>query len=147
MALIENKKARFNYEIGETYEAGIKLFGYEVKSLRKGLGSLDGAYAVVRGGETFLIGAEIPPFQAKNAPASYDPRRNRKLLLNKKEIRALSQEENKKGLTIVPISVYNKGRKIKVTLGIGKGKKKFDKRQSIKKREADREIRRTLKNK
>ena len=147
MALIENKKARFNYEIGETYEAGIKLFGYEVKSLRKGLGSLDGAYAVVRGGETFLIGAEIPPFQAKNAPASYDPRRNRKLLLTKKEIRALSQEENKKGLTIVPISVYSKGRKIKVTLGIGKGKKKFDKRQSIKKREADREIRRTLKNK
>ncbi|OHB00280.1 MAG: SsrA-binding protein [Candidatus Zambryskibacteria bacterium RIFCSPHIGHO2_12_FULL_43_12b] len=147
MALIENKKARFNYEIGETYEAGIKLFGYEVKSLRKGLGSLDGAYAVVRGGETFLIGAEIPPFQAKNAPANYDPRRNRKLLLTKKEIRALSQEENKKGLTIVPISVYNKGRKIKVTLGIGKGKKKFDKRQSIKKREADREIRRTLKNK
>ena len=146
MALIENKKARFNYEIGETYEAGIKLFGYEVKSLRKGLGSLDGAYAVVRGGETFLIGAEIPPFQAKNAPANYDPRRNRKLLLTKKEIRALSQEENKKGLTIVPISVYNKGRKIKVTLGIGKGKKKFDKRQSIKKREADREIRRTLKN-
>lgn len=147
MALIENKKARFNYEIGETYEAGIKLFGYEVKSLRKGLGSLDGAYAVVRGGETFLIGAEIPPFQAKNAPANYDPRRNRKLLLTKKEIRALSQEENKKGLTIVPISVYSKGRKIKVTLGIGKGKKKFDKRQSIKKREADREIRRTLKNK
>ena len=147
MALIENKKARFNYEIGETYEAGIELFGYEVKSLRKGLGSLDGAYAVVRGGETFLIGAEIPPFQAKNAPANYDPRRNRKLLLTKKEIRALSQEENKKGLTIVPISVYNKGRKIKVTLGIGKGKKKFDKRQSIKKREADREIRRTLKNK
>ena len=115
--------------------------------MRKGLGSLDGAYAVVRGGETFLIGAEIPPFQAKNAPANYDPRRNRKLLLTKKEIRALSQEENKKGLTIVPISVYNKGRKIKVTLGIGKGKKKFDKRQSIKKREADREIRRTLKNK
>ena len=146
MALIENKKARFNYEIGETYEASIELFGYEVKSLRKGLGSLDGAYAVVRGGETFLIGAEIPPFQAKNAPASYDPRRNRKLLLTKKEIRALSQEENKKGLTIVPISVYSKGRKIKVTLGIGKGKKKFDKRQSIKKREADREIRRTLKN-
>ena len=146
MALIENKKARFNYEIGETYEAGIELFGYEVKSLRKGLGSLDGAYAVVRGGETFLIGAETPPFQAKNAPASYDPRRNRKLLLTKKEIRALSQEENKKGLTIVPISVYSKGRKIKVTLGIGKGKKKFDKRQSIKKREADREIRRTLKN-
>ena len=146
MALIENKKARFNYEIGETYEAGIELFGYEVKSLRKGLGSLDGAYAVVRGGETFLIGAEIPPFQAKNAPANYDPRRNRKLLLTKKEIRALSQEENKKGLTIVPISVYSKGRKIKVTLGIGKGKKKFDKRQSIKKREADREIRRTLKN-
>ena len=145
MALIENRKARFNYEIAETYEAGIELFGYEVKSLRKGQGSLDGAYALVRGGEAFLIGADIPPYQAKNAPSSYDPRRNRKLLLTKKEIRELSQEENKKGLTIVPISVYNKSRKIKITLGIGKGKKRFDKRQSIQKREVDREMRRSLK--
>ncbi len=142
MALISNKKAHFNYEITETYSAGIELFGFEVKSLRKGLGSLDGSYVTVRGGEAFLIGSFVPAFQEKNAPADYDPRRNRKLLLTKDEIRKLIDIEKAKGLTIVPISVYNKGRVLKIDLGIGKGKKKFDKRETLKKQNVERETRR-----
>jgi len=145
MSLIENRKAHFNYEIGETYEAGIELLGFEVKSLRAGKGSLDGAHVVVRGGEAFLVGADISPFQPKNTPENYDSKRARKLLLTKKEISELGGYESKKGLTVIPLSVYNKGKKIKISVAVGKGKKLFDKRQSIKKKEAEREIRRTLK--
>jgi SsrA-binding protein len=145
MALIENKKIYFNYEIMEKLDAGIELLGFEVKSLRKGHGSLDGSHITVRGGEVFLIGANIAPYQSANTPKDYEPRRNRKLLLTKKEIKELEGVEHKKGLTIVPISVYNKGRKLKLSIGIARGKKKFDKRQTIKKRESDRETRRTLK--
>lgn len=145
MSLITNKKAYFNYEITETYSAGMELFGYEVKSLRKGLGSLEGAYVTVRGNEAFLIGAFMPAFQVKNAPESFDPRRNRRLLLTKKEIKELGDIEKTKGLTIVPISVYNKGRVLKVDLGVGKGKKKFDKRETIKKQDTERETRRNFK--
>ncbi len=142
MSLITNKKAHFNYEIGEKYTAGIELFGYEVKSVRKGQGSLDGSYVTVRGGEAFLINAFIPPFQEKNAPKDYDPNRTRKLLLTKKEILELGNIEKTKGLTIVPISVYNKGRVLKVELGVGKGKKKFDKRETLKKQDSERDLRR-----
>ncbi len=145
MSLVENKKAYFNYEIMDKFDAGIELLGFEVKSLRKGQGSLDGSHITVRGGEVFLIGANIAPYQSANTPKDYDPRRNRKLLLTKKEIEELKGVENKKGLTIVPISVYNKGRKLKLSIGIARGKKKFDKRQTIKKRESDRETNRTLK--
>ncbi len=144
--LITNKKAHFNYEIGEKFEAGIELLGFEVKSLRQKLGSLENSYAIVRGSEVFLVNAHIPPFQAGNTPKDFDPHRNRKLLLTKKEIGELSSIEGKKELTVIPLSVYNRGRKIKVSLGIGKGKKKFDKRETIKKRETEREIMRTLKN-
>jgi len=140
----ENRKARFNYEILEKYEAGIELLGLEVKSVRKGQIFLDGAFVIIRGGETFLINANIPPYQIANTPKDYDPLRNRKLLLTKKEIKELS-ENDKKNLTIVPISVYNKGRKIKISIALAKGKKKFDKRESIKKRETDRIIRREYK--
>ncbi len=145
MSLIENRKVHFNYEILEKFDAGIELFGFEVKSLRKGQGSLDGSHITVRGKEVFLIGATIPPFQSANAPKTYNSSRNRRLLLTKKEIEELQSSEKQKGLTIVPISVYNKGRKLKVSLAIVRGKKKQDKRQSIKKRESDRETRRTLK--
>ncbi len=145
MALIENRKARFNFEIEETIEAGLELLGTEVKSLRKGQGSLDGSHAIVRGGEAFLVGCHIPAYQPSNTAKDYDPVRNRRLLLSKKEINHLSKIEGQKSLTIVPISVYNKGRNIKIELGIGKGKKRFDKRESIKKRESDIETRRTLK--
>ncbi len=142
MSLITNRKASFNYEITDTYVAGIELFGFEVKSLRKGQGSLEGAHITVRGNEAFIIGSFIPPFQEKNTPTDYDPRRTRKLLLTKKEILELANIEKTKGLTIVPISVYNKGRVLKVDLGIGKGKKKYDKRESIKKQNTERDVRR-----
>lgn len=141
----ENRKARFDYEIIEKYEAGIELLGTEVKSVRSGRMSLEGAFVIVRGGEAFLINANIPPYQAANASKDYDPLRNRKIILTKKEIRELSDTEKNKSLTIVPISVYNKGKKIKIEISLVKGKKKFDKRESIKKRETDREIRREYK--
>ena len=141
----ENRKAHFDYEILEKYETGIELLGTEVKSVRGGQMSLEGAFVIVRGGETYLINASIPPYQPKNAPKDYDPLRNRRLLLTKKEIVELAGSEKNKSLTIVPISVYNKNRKIKVEIALVKGKKKFDKRETIKKRDTDREIRRTLK--
>jgi SsrA-binding protein len=141
----ENRKARFNYEFLEKYETGIELLGTEVKSVRGGQMSLEGAFVIIRGGEAFLINANIPPYQAKNAPKDYDPLRNRKLLLTKKEIAELAGSEKNKSLTIVPISVYNKGRKIKVEIALVKGKKKFDKREILKKRDTDREIRREIK--
>ena len=142
MSLISNKKAYFNYDIKETYSAGLELFGFEVKSLRKGQGSLDGSHITIRGNEAYLVGAFIPPFQEKNTPKEYDPRRNRKLLLTSKEILDLAKYEKTKGLTIVPISVYNKGRVLKLDIGIGTGKKKFDKRESIKKHNVERDVRR-----
>ncbi len=144
-SLITNTKARFNYEITETLSGGIELLGFEVKALRAGKGTLDGAHITVRGGEAFVIGMQIPPFQNNNTPTDYDPVRHRRILLTKQEIASLADIESTKGLTIVPISVYNSGRKIKMEIGIARGKKKFDKRETIKKRDTDREIRRTLK--
>ena len=141
----ENRRARFDYEILEKYEAGIELLGVEVKSVRGGQMSLEGAFVIVRGGEAFLINSNIPPYQPQNAPQDYDPLRNRKLLLTQKEMKELAGSEKNKSLTIVPISVYNKGRKIKVAIALVKGKKKRDKRESIKARDADREIRREYK--
>ena len=141
----ENRKARFNYEILEKYEAGIELLGTEVKAIRGGQMSLEGAFVIARGGEVFLINANVPPYQPTNSPKDYDSLRNRKLLLTKKEITELVGTEKNKNLTIVPLSVYNKGRKIKITVALVKGKKKFDKRESIKKRDTDRDIRRESK--
>lgn len=141
----ENKKAYFNYEILQKYETGIELLGTEVKSVRAGHMSLEGAFVIVRGGECFLINANTPPYQVNNTPKDYDPLRNKKLLLTKKEIRELADSGSNKSLTIIPLSVYNKGRKIKVSIALAKGKKKFDKRESIKKRETDREVRRESK--
>jgi SsrA-binding protein len=143
--LIQNRKATFNYEILEKFDAGVELLGFEVKALRQKHGTLDGAYAIVRGGETFLVNAFIPPYQPKNTPKDYDPRRARRLLLTKKEIAELARAEGRKGLTIVPLSVYHKGRKIKVEIAIARGKKKYDKRETLKRREAEREMRREIK--
>lgn len=142
----ENRKVYFNYEILEKITAGIELFGFEVKAIKGGQMSLDGAYATIRGGEAFLIGSTITALQPKNVPENYDPKRNRRLLITKKEINRLADVENQKGLTIVALSVYNIGHKLKIELGIARGKKKMDKRESIKKRESSREIERTLKN-
>jgi SsrA-binding protein len=139
-----NERAKYDYELLETYSAGIELMGHEVKSVRQGQCVLRGAYVTVRGGEAFLIGCDIPPYQAKNTPEDYDPRRVRKLLLSKKEVVELARAEETATLTIVPLSVYNKGRFLKVDIAVARGKKKFDKRQTIKKRDTDREIRRTL---
>jgi SsrA-binding protein len=142
---LQNKKAFFNYEILETLEAGIELVGHEVKAVKGGHGSLDGAYVVVRGGEAFLIKARISPYQQKNTPNDYDDERPRKLILHKKEILKLADEENGRGQTIVAIALYNNGGKIKAEIGVAKGKKKFDKRLSIKTRETNIEIRREFK--
>lgn len=140
--LLFNKKATFNYEVTETLDAGIELLGFEVKALRGRHGSLDGSYVLVRAGEAFLVGADIPPYQAGNTPKEYDPRRDRRLLLTRAEIDSLTGRKSGGSLTAVPISVYNVGRKIKVKVGLVRSKKKFDKRESIKKRETDRDIRR-----
>jgi len=144
MSLIQNKKAYFNYEILEKMEAGIELLGFEVKSLKKGQGSLEGSYVIVRGREVFVVNMQIPPYQPANTPKDYDPTRNRRLLLTKKEIERLSKGEGQRGLTIIPISVYNKGRKLKLEIAIVRGKKKYDKRETIKKRDTEREIKRSF---
>ena len=145
MALIDNKKAYFDYDITQKYEAGIELLGFEVKSLKKGQGSLLGSYVIVRGDEAFVMNLQIPPFQPSNTPSDYNPERSRKLLLSKKEIKELKEIEKQKGLTIVPIMVYNKARKLKIEIGVARGKKRFDKRNTIKERETDIEIRREFK--
>lgn len=139
---IKNKKASLNYEFLEKFEAGIELLGFEVKAVQKHGGSFEGAHVTVRGGEAYLIGAHIPPYQPTNTPKEYDPNRNRRLLLTKKELTTLALFEAKKGLTIVPLSMYNKGRKLKVKIAVARGKKKHDKRETIKKRDVERQIRR-----
>ena len=138
-----NKKAAFDYEILETFVAGIELLGHEAKSIKMGRFDLSGSHAVIRGNEAYLVGSTIHPFQVKNTPDNYDPMRTRKLLLTRKEINYLLGKLNE-GLTIVPIKSYNKRGFVKIELGLGRGKKKADKRETIKKREAEREIRRAI---
>ncbi|MDO8604510.1 MAG: SsrA-binding protein SmpB [bacterium] len=145
MALIQNKKVHFNYEILERFEAGVELLGVEVKAVRAGQGSLEGAHVTVRGGEAYLIGATIQPYQTGNMPKNYDAMRNRRLLLTKDEIAEIGSQESKKGLTVVPIGVYNKDHKLKVEIAIVRGKKAHDKRETIKKREAERDVMRDIK--
>ena len=145
MIYIENRKAHFNYEIEETVEAGIVLQGFEVKAVKEGLGNLNSAFCIVRGGEAFIVGLNIPPYQPKNIDPAYDPERTRKLLLSKKEIKKLADKDNIKGLTLVPLSLYSKGPYIKISVAIGKGKKVFNKKETIKKRDLDREMEREYK--
>ena len=138
MPLIQNKKVYFDYEILQKIEAGIELLGLEVKSLKAGQGSLVGARVSVRGNEVFVVNMNIPPYQPKNTPKDYDVERPRKLLLGKKEIVELSKIESQKGLTIVPLSVYNRGRKLKLEIAIVRGKRKYDKRETLKRRDFER---------
>jgi SsrA-binding protein len=140
----ENRKARFNYEILEEFEAGIILSGAEVKSIRAGHISLKEAFATVRNGEIFLTNAHISPYKPAGNEG-YDPTRSRKLLLNSSEITKLIGKSGEQGLTLVPLRVYDKSGKIKVEIGLAKGKKKYDKREIIKKREQIREVKRDLK--
>ena len=142
---IDNRKAHFNYEIIETYEAGIELLGHEVKALKNAMGNIAGAFCIVRSGEVFIVGMNIPAYQPKNNKEDYDPDRTRKLLLSKKEIAVLADIDKGKNLTLVPLSLYSKGRRIKLSIAVAKGKKMHDKRESIKKRDTDREIRREYK--
>lgn len=142
--LAENRKARFDYEILETFEAGLVLSGAEVKSARGGRMNLTGSYVNFIGGELHLIGANIAPYQPKNQPPDYDPSQSRKLLLKKSELDYLAGKTQQKGLTLVPIKVYNKGRRIKLELALARGKKEYEKREKIAKREAAREIERLV---
>jgi len=143
--LAENKKAHFNYQILEKFEAGISLLGQEVKSIKtRGL-SLAGSYIVIRNNEAFWIGCKIPPYQPKNAPSDYNSERSRKLLLKKSELKYLIGKANQKGLTLLPLKVYTMKGKIKLEFGVAMGLKKIDKRELIKKRETQREIDKELK--
>ena len=148
MSLVANKKAYFNYEIISKLTAGVELFGFEVKSLRDSQGSLDGSYVIVRGGEAYLIGAYIPAYQPGNVAGivgSYHERRQRKLILHKKEIAELAEIEGKKSMALIPLGFFLGGKKVKLEIGVGVGKKKYDKRETLKKRDTDRDIRRKMK--
>lgn len=141
----ENKKAYFDYEILDRYEAGVELRGFEVKSAKNGRFNIAGSYVILRGGEAWLINSDIPPYQPKNTPPDYDSKRNRRLLLNRKEIKFLSGKLQEKGLTLLPLKIYIKNNLIKLELGLARHKKEYDKRETIKKREASKKIRATLK--
>jgi SsrA-binding protein len=140
-----NKRALFDYVILEKFEAGLVLFGHEVKSVRSGKMSLLGAYVTIGRGSAWLINAHVPLYPKAGQKPDYDPDRTRRLLLHKRELDRLSGKLDQKGLTLVPISVYTKGSRIKIEFGLGRGKKQFEKKETIKKREVDREIRRSLK--
>ncbi|MEN9582541.1 MAG: hypothetical protein RL641_495 [Candidatus Parcubacteria bacterium] len=144
--LVDNNIIRRDYEILDTYDAGIELFGFEVKSVKGGKGSLRGAFVKVVGGRVVLLNAYIPEYQTGNTPPSYDPYRTRNLLLTEKEIVEITRDTKERGLTIVPIDLYSKGRLVKLKIGLAKGLKKHDKRQKIKERDTKRDIDRTLKN-
>jgi len=143
--LAENKKAYFNYQILEKFEAGISLIGQEVKSLKTRGVNLAGNYVVIKDSEAFWVGAKISPYQPKNVSPDYNPERSRKLLLKKSEIKYLLGKAKQKGLTLVPLKLYTKDGKIKLEFGVVKGKRKVDKRELIKKREIERELKRELK--
>lgn len=145
MILLENKKAYFDYEILEKLEAGLELLGQEVKSLRNKQGSLAGSRALIRGGEAYLVGITVTPYQAKNRPGEIAEQRTVKLLLTKKEINYLAGKAEEKGLTIIPLNIHTSGKKIKAEIGLARGKKKFEKKEKIKKRDTEREMRREMK--
>jgi SsrA-binding protein len=140
-----NKRATFDYELAEKFEAGLELRGCEVKAIKAGKMTLTGTRVIVRGGEAYLVGADIQPYQAGNVAEDFTMGRTIRLLLNKSEVSILAGAEGQVGLTIIPVSVYSKGARLKLELAIARGKKKFDKREAIKKRDTKRQIDRTLK--
>lgn len=141
----KNRQAFFLYEILETYEAGISLFGTEVKSIRAGKVNLKDGYIFIRNHEAFLTNVHISPYQASGSYFNHDPLRTRKLLLHKQEITKLIGKTQEKGLTLVPIKMYFKGSLIKIEIGLGKGKKLHDKRETVKRRDDQREMSRAMK--
>ncbi len=144
-AYTTNKKARFDYEILETYEGGIVLSGQEVKSVRNGQAKLVGAFVTFHGTGALLTNAHIAKYSNASGLDTYDPNKSRHLLLSKREINYLRGKSQEPGLTIIPLSLYTKGRHIKVEIGIAKGKRQYDKRETIKKRENQREVKRKMK--
>lgn len=140
----ENKKAFYNYNILEKYEAGVVLFGQEVKSIKTGHINLAGSYVVLKGGEPYLVGIKVPPYQPNNAGADYNESRERKLLLNKKEINYLIGKSAQRGFSLIPLKIYEKNGRIKIEFGLAKGKRKFDKKEKIKSRDVEREVNREL---
>ena len=142
---ITHRRATFDFEILDTYDAGVELFGLEVKAIRSGKGKLEGAHIIVLGGEAYLVGASVPAHQPINAPKNYEPERVRRLLLSRKEINEIAQKSDQKGLTIIPLMLYSSGRNIKLKMAVAHGKKKQDKRELLRKRDAERHIERTLK--
>lgn len=141
----ENRQARFLYEILDTYEAGIELKGTEVKSIRAGKVNLRDGYALIRNGEIWLTNVHISPYEVSGKYFNHEPRRDRRLLLHRKEINKLIGLLQEKGLTLVPLKMYLKGDWVKVLLGVGKGKKLHDKRETVKRREDQREMARAMK--
>jgi SsrA-binding protein len=144
--LAVNKRAKHDYTILKTYEAGLVLLGHEVKSIKTGHISLKGSYVTIKQrenklSEAYLLNAHIPLYKCASTVKDYDPYRSRKLLIKKKEINYLIGKKSEQGLAFIPLKIYTKHGLIKLEFGIGKGKKKYDKREDIKKREMDRKIR------
>lgn len=142
MQYAKNKKAYFDYEILETLEAGLVLTGNETKSIRTGHANMKGSFVAFHKDEAYLTNMHISKYKYSGSLPNYVPDRSRKLLLKAKEISYLRWKSQEKGLTIVPLSLYTKGRRIKVEIGVARGKKKYDKRESLKRRDLDREARR-----
>ena len=142
---ILNRKARYDYEILDKYEAGIVLTGTEIKSIRKGNANLKDSYAVIKNGEIFLLNMHISEYKEGNI-FNHDENRTRKLLLNKSEIKKINDKVSIKGLTLVPLSLYFKNGKAKIELAVARGKHTYDKKETIKQRDLDREMKKTMKN-
>ena len=143
--IAENRKARHNFEVMDTLECGIALVGSEVKSLRNGKVSLDEAYGRVLGNEVWLIGCDIAEYAQANV-MNHDPRRARKLLLHRREIRKFAARAYERGLTLVPLKMYFKDGRAKVLMGVGRGRKLYDKREKLKKESVNRDIARAMRN-
>lgn len=142
-SIARNKRARFDYHILETYEAGLVLKGTEVKSLRDGRANISDAYGIIKDGEAYLLNLHISPYESRGY-ANHEPDRTRKLLLHRKEIRRLIGAVERQGLTLIPLELYFKRGKAKVALALGKGKKLHDKRDTSRERDAEREIARAV---
>lgn len=144
MTFSENRKARHDYHVLERFEGGLVLTGQEVKAIREGGAKIDGAYVTITGGEIWLFGAHIRPYSKANRTIDVDPDRKRKILLHEKEIAMLVGKTQQKGLTLVPLLLYSRGRQIKLAFALCRGKKAHDKRDAIKTRDLDRTIRQHL---
>lgn len=145
MEYLRNKKAGLNYSLEDTIETGLQLLGTEVKSIKAHHGSLSGSHVAIIGGDLVLLGAHIPAWQEKNVSSAYDPYRTRKLLVHKKQLIELVKILKIKGLTIIPVSLHNKGSLIKLTIAIARGKKTVDKRNTLKEKADRRDMDRAIK--